>query len=289
MRGEDAVEELEKESGNVKHLSLKEVAELDPFNKRATLMRKQAEELLGGDIEGVDSFLSGINKRFKNVFGKQPAGIIEATHQNESISLDLEQILQEFVEFYKTNTIDTPPDFEDAIREIWENNRDEMQQAIEEKGFNDMLIMPAHLPLPDLHTKMTEGYTATYQGSNFTSGGSFTGAKSQNVDKPRIVLVHKTQNLEDNPELAKTRNITGEDALKTELLTLEDYLVFQRKYFKETGKHLDEKGSTWLRTLAGSRLVSASWDPGVRQVRVHACALGFQDVHLGARPSRSFF
>jgi hypothetical protein len=34
-----------------------------------------------------------------------------------------------------------------------------------------------------------------------------TKAKSQNVDQIRIVLVHKIQNLKDDPELAKTLNI----------------------------------------------------------------------------------
>src|SRR3989344_7063354 len=45
MRGADAIEELKAESGNIKHLNFKDVAELDPFNKRALLMRKQAEDL----------------------------------------------------------------------------------------------------------------------------------------------------------------------------------------------------------------------------------------------------
>ena len=46
LRGDVAVEKLKKESGNVKHLTLKDVAELDPFNKRAELLKKLAEELL---------------------------------------------------------------------------------------------------------------------------------------------------------------------------------------------------------------------------------------------------
>src|SRR3990167_2135643 len=38
MRGASAIEELQTESGNIKHLNFKEVAELDPFNKIALLM-----------------------------------------------------------------------------------------------------------------------------------------------------------------------------------------------------------------------------------------------------------
>ena len=290
MRGDEAIEELKKESGNVKYLSFKEVAELDPFNTRATHMRKQAEDLLGPEAGGKDQFLANADKRFKKLFGgKSSVKTIEATYKQELIALDLEQKLKEFIDFYKINKLDTPPDFEDSIREIWENNIDNIQKAIEESGFNDVLLMPADLSLPDLHAKMTEGYAATYEGDNFKSGGSFAGAKSQNVDKPRIVLVHKVQNLKDNPELAKTLNIKGEDALKSEILTLEDYLVFQRKYFEETKKHLDEDGYTWLATKSGARFVDADWNPSYGQLGVNANDADDQSGALGARPSRSFF
>ena len=291
MRGEDAIQELKTESGNIKHLNLKEIAELDPFNKRATLMRKQAEELLGSEVEGIDPFLTNINKKFKKVFGKQSSvEVIETTYNKESITLDLEQKIQEFIDFYKTNKIDTPADFEDSIREIWENNIDDIQKAIEENGFNEILLMLANIPLSDLNSKMTEGYKAkTWESSNFTEGGGFARAKSENTDKPRIVLVHKVQNLKDNPELAKTLNVKGQDLKLDQILTLEDYLVFQRKYFQETGKHLDENGWTWLATKSGARLVIADWYPSDEQVDVGAYDLGDRYEALGARPSRSFF
>jgi len=82
----------------------------------------------------------------------------------------------------------------------------------------------------ELKDKMTmeSGY---YTGSNFDKGGGFAGAVSQNADKSRLILVHKTQNLKDRPELKKTLNIKGKDVKLEEALTLEDYLVFQKKYF----------------------------------------------------------
>ena len=172
----------------------------------------------------------------------------------ENISFSLEEKLKEHIAFYKKTKLDLPPDFEDSIREIWENNLDEIQKAIEENGFNEMLLVPGNISLTELNSKMTKGYTTTCQSSNFKDGGSFAGAKSQNVDKPRIVLVHKIQNLEDNPELAKTLNIKVQDVKLDEILTLEDYLVFQRKYFEENGKHLDEVSTTWLATKLGARL-----------------------------------
>jgi len=291
MRGADAVEELKTESGNEKHLNFKEVAELDPFNKRALLMGKLAEDLLEGGATEKDQFLTASNKRFNKIFGKHSSvETIEATYKQESINLDIEKKIDEFISFYQQNKIDLPPDFEENIREIWSRNVDEIKESIEQNGFNDILLMPGNISLTDLNAKMTEGYKAeTWESSNFTEGGGFAGAKSENVDKPRIVLVHKTQNLKDNLELAKTLNIKGQDVKLDEILTLEDYLVFQRKYFKETGNHLDEVGATWLATYSGAHLVGAYWRPSVEQVRVDAVDLGLPNGLLGARPSRSFY
>jgi len=42
------------------------------------------------------------------------------------------------------------------------------------------------------------------------------------------------------------------------ILTLDDCLVFQRKYFEETTKHLDEDGWTWLTTKSGACLARRS-------------------------------
>lgn len=207
----------------------------------------------------------------------------------ENIAFSLEEKLEENVNLYKKNKLDLPPNFEDSIREIWENNLNEIQKAIEKNGFDEMLFVPGGIPLTELNTKMTEGYNATYESDNFKEGGAFAGAKSQNVDKTRIVLVHKTQNLKDRPELKKTLNIKGQDVKPDETLTLVDYLAFQRKYFEETGKHLDEDGWTWLATYSGARLVDAGWDPREGRVAVNARVLGYLYGNLGARPSRSFF
>jgi hypothetical protein len=207
----------------------------------------------------------------------------------ENITFSLEEKLRESLDLYKKTNLELPPNFEDQIKEIWENNIEEIQKAIEESGFDEMLLVPGNIALTELNSKMTEGYKATYESSNFEEGGSFAGAKSPNVDKTRIVLAHKTQNLADRPELSKTLNILGKDVKMDKTLTLEDYLIFQRKFFEETKKHLDEDGWTWLATNSGARLVYADWDPSISQVYVNADALDSQHEYLGARPSRSFF
>jgi hypothetical protein len=296
MRGDEAVEELQMYSGMVKHLTLKEIAELDPFGKRAELLRGQAEALLGNESIGEDPFLTGLNKRMEKIFGKEKKGYdpeisTSYTHpdgKKEIITLDLEAKLQEFISFYHKTKVDLPPDFENTIIDIWNKNQSDIEKAIEQDGFDDLLLIPGNIPLTDLKDKMTmeNGY---YTGSSFDQGGGFAGAVSQNVDKPRLILVHKTQNLKDRPELKKTLNTKGQDVKPDQALTLEDYLVFQRKYFEETGKHLDEDGWTWLATKSGARLVYSCWDPGVHRLRVDASGVGAQDDDLGVRPSRCFF
>jgi len=134
--------------------------------------------------------------------------------------------------------------------------------------------------------KMENG---NWESDNFKAGGSFAGAVSQNVDKPRLILVHKTQNLKDRPELKKTLNTKGQDVKMDQALTLEDYLIFQRKYFEETGKHLDEDGWTWLTTKTGARFVSSDWGPAHHKLYVSANDLDYRHDNLCVRPSRCFF
>jgi len=295
LRGDDAVDELRKESGNIRHLSLKEVAELDPFQKRKELLTQQAEALLGDEGHKKDPFLNNLNKRKDKLFGKEKKNKFSLsptyTHpdgKQETITMDIETELADFISFYQKTGIDLPPDFEDTIRDIWDKNQAEIEQAVEQNGFDTMLIIPPTTNLPDLAEKMKMG-NGYFTSSNFDAGGGFAGAVSQNTDKPRILLVHKTQNLKDRPELKQTLNIKGQDVKLDQSLTLEDYLVFQRRYFEETQKHLDEDGWTWLATKSGARLVYSDWNPGNDELYVHARGLGYQNGHLGVRPSRCFF
>jgi hypothetical protein len=292
-----AIEELQKESGAVKHLTLKEVAMLDPFGKRAEMLKGQAEALLGDEnAEKGDDFSKNMRKKMGKLFGKEKKDQIseisaEYTHPDshkETITLDFEAKLQDFISFYQKTNIDLPADFEDTIRDIFNNNQEKIIEAIEQNGFDELLILPGNVPLTELKDKLTmeSGY---YEGSNFKEGGSFAGAVSQNADKIRLVLVHKTQNLKDRPELKQTLNIKGQDVKLDQALTLEDYIVFQKKYFEETGKHLDEVGWTWLATKAGARLVYSLWVPDARKLLVDARGLGAQRGDLGVRPSRCFF
>ena len=208
--------------------------------------------------------------------------------KKETITIELEANLEEFLSFYKKTGIDLPPDFEDAIRDIWNANQTEIEEAIEQNGFNDILVIPAIQSIEELKDKMTmeNGY---YTDSDFNNAGGFASVVSPNTDKPRLILVHNSQNLKDRPELEQTLNTKGQDVKLDQALTLEDYIIFQRKYFEETGKHLDEDGWTWLSFKVGTRLVYSHWNPGNHELYVNAFALGSQSGFLGVRPSRCFF
>ena len=179
----------------------------------------------------------------------------EYTHPDghkEQITLDLEAKLLDFISFYKKTGLDLPSDFEDTARDIWQKNQAEIEQAMRENGFDDMLIIPATPDLKELSEKMKieNGYYDHIKSSSTVQTLDGIPLISQNTDKPRIILVHKTQNLKDRPELKQTLNTKGQDVKIDQALTLEDYLVFQKKYFEETlhasggqaGKHLDEDG-----------------------------------------------
>ena len=218
--------------------------------------------------------------------------------KKETITLDVEVKLQEFTSFYQKTNIDLPPDFEDTIHDIWDRNQTEIEQSIEQNGFDDMLIIPGNIPLPDLaeKMKMEDGYYF-YQVKD-----DFSNVVSQNVDMPRIILFHHTDSL---PEINQKTgldvhlNITGADAQKlyqanpeNYLSTLEDAIILERKYFEETGKHLSDystNSAQWLPgSMVGTRLVNSVWNPDDHGLYVYAHVLTHRHGILGVRPSRCF-
>jgi len=257
-------------------------ARKEDAQKRIEILFGRAEKMKDqlDSKEQLVQFQSDLSATYTHPDGKQ-----------ENITISFEQKFQEFIDLYQRTNLDLPSDFEDSIRSIWETNQAEMEQAIREKGFDEILIIPGSIPLLELSKKMKmeDGY-----GDYINSGGKtvdiLDGANisSQNTNKPRIILVHNTQNLKDRPELEQTLKIKGKDVKPNEALSLEDYLVFQRKYFEKNQKHLDENGGTWLSTKSGSRLVSSGWFSGNRELAVYASDLALSTGDLGVRPSRCF-
>ena len=159
------------------------------------------------------------------------------------------------------------------------------------------MIIPATIKLDDaLDQEMTMGY----KKKDGTSGGPiYWGVEKKDIvsfrsSKNRIIMVHKNKarNLYDTadtlPILKKTLGEKVGSFKPEECLTIEEYLVFQRLFYEETGENLDEKGGTWLSSRAGSNVVRAFWSPDYAQVFVNANSPDYANVLIGCRLSRCF-
>jgi hypothetical protein len=219
--------------------------------------------------------------------------------KQETINLSLEAKLSDFLSFYQITNVDLPADFEDTVRDIWEKNQAEIEQAIEQNGFDDLLIIPPVADAGDLSEKMKmeKGY---WTGSNFDDGGGFAGSKSENADKPRIILFHKKTlpKIQEENGIDVHLNITAGDAKKLfeqnpdKQMNLIDFLIMERKIFAESNIHIsdyNEKSGQWLNTAAGARLVRSYWYPGHGLLSVNASDPEYRDDRLGVRPARCFF
>ena len=145
--------------------------------------------------------------------------------------------------------------------------------------------------------KMEKGY---WTGSNFDDGGGFAGSKSENADKPRIILFHKKtlSKIQEENGIDVHLNITAGDAKKLfeqnpdEQMNLIDFLIMERKIFAESNIHIsdyNEKSGQWLNTGAGARLVYSYWHPDDGELAVSALDPGSRLDNLGVRPARCFF
>ncbi len=284
QRGDkDEIKSLLKDSSKVVHLSLKEVSDLDPFGLRKKAVVDIAEQFLAPEAGIGDDFSKGMKKRLDKVLGKKSG--VEVI---EIMGLDVEKALDKYTTLFQETGIALPDDFKEQVEDIWMRNGHEIEEAIKEKGFDEMIIAPANIPLVEIaeKMKMANGY---FTGSNFDNGGGFAGAVSTGVDKPRIILVHKTQNLKDRPELKATLGVKSEDVKIDESLSLDDYIIFSKKFNIDTGKHLDEDGWTWTpRTKSGTRFVDSYWYPGFGELRVNANDADYSNSSLGCRSSRYF-
>ena len=290
---EEMIKDIEKVRDELKTaIDENDIASQKTNSKKLKEMLSEAKTLKR-KMEGVET-MEPINATYayKNEKGEEIT---------ENIEIDIEKKLEQSLSFYKYHNIDIPEDFEETIKDIWEKNREAMQEQIEKLGFDEVLIVPANIKLDDAFDKeMTKGYEKkdgkdgmpTYWG---VSKEKITS--DERSEKPRIILVHKNKarDIYKNPEvLPVLKETLGKKlgAFKPEEgLTAEEYFIFQRQYFEETGKHLDEEGYTWLGASAtdgGSRVVRAGWYPGDGQLIVSARVADYSYPSLGCRLSRRF-
>ena len=215
----------------------------------------------------------------------------------ETITMDIEKYLEKFISFYEETGVVLPPEFEETIRDIWEENQTEIQKDIEQNGFDSLLMVPGNIPLAELaeKMKMKNGY------SFYNVNGDFSNVKSQGVGEPRIILYHNATlpEIQEKYGIDVHLNITGGDAEKlfeknpnNYLRTLPDALVLERSSTKGE-KHLSDwtkRSGQWLPgSKAGARLVRSGWLPGFDWLSVNAFGPGSHVGRLGLRPSRSYF
>ena len=270
-------------------LALEEIKKKELELKKA--LRKSKRELAGetAEVENISA-----EYKYKDEKGKMV---------KETIEIDFTEKLALAVEFYKNHKIKIPADFTEVMQDVWERNREAMQEQIEKFGFDEVLIIPAGIKLDDAFDKeMTKGYKKK-DGSK--GEPTYWGIKKEDIKdddrsaQNRLILVHKNKakDLYDTPEtlpiLKETLGKKAGSFKQEEGLTAEEYFVFQRLYFEETGENLDEKGSTWLPGSrmgkeAGSLVVRADWGPDDAQVVVNANSPGLSYDYVGCRLSRCF-
>lgn len=274
----------------------KEKAEADKFLEKTAeevrglkaSLRKAKREILGESFEPVIS----AKYKYKDESGKETV---------ENIEIDFEQKLDIALKFYKEHGVPVPVDFVEQMKDAWEENKDEMQKQIEKFGFDEVLIIPANLKIDDAFDKeMTKGYK---KKDGKTGEPTYWGIKKEDIksdarsSQDRMILVHKNKarDLKEAtgilPILKETLGKKGGDFKPEEGMTIEEYFVFQRAYFEETGEHLDGgEGVTWLPgSRVGSQVVHACFLPGVARVSVGADDPDGADPRVGCRPSRCFF
>ncbi len=216
------------------------------------------------------------------------------------LRFDLDRKIEEFMAFYAATGVAVPENFWRDIRLIWVRNLVAIQEALDEMDFDEILLIPPITDLADLAEKMKTTAKGHHLGvsscveSEWERLGGWSRIQSPHLNQKRIVLVHKdrAQNLSDRPELANTKAIFGRDVDFGNAMSLEEYLIFQKRYSEDTnGLHLDsDKSQSWLaiKWLA-NRIIFADWQTDNNQLYLWASSPDDRYQDKGYRPCRRFF
>jgi MoxR-like ATPase len=270
----------------------------------------EAEKLLDKTEEEIRAMKSALRKSKREISGESFDSTISTEYKYidekgkevvENIEIDFEAKVESAVKFYKKHGIEMPVSFWEQMKDIWEENRDAMEEQIERFGFDEILIVPANIKINDPFDKeMTNGYKKK-DGSK--GDLTYWGVKKEDIKSDarsgqnRIILVHKNKarDLKETtgilPILRETLGKKGGDFKPEEGMTIEEYFIFQRAYFKETGNHLDGgDGVTWLPgSRVGSEVVHACFVPVTGRVFVDALDPDYSSSFIGCRLSRCFY
>lgn len=251
------------------------------------------------------------------------------TKEKKEIILNIDEEIKYFKDFYEKHGLETEINEKEVKQIWQRNKKEIQKEMATYGYDTLLLIPEKLPSLEKLNQKLIETMkepkegrvNQTWQSANFKEGGSFAGVKNTEKPKTRIVLTKNVQNLNNDPILNVTlgkdmmqltglskeevqKRIQNQEPLELNFETtinnqkikiqsggpsLEEYLIFQRKYFEKNKKHLDEWGWTWLSgSLSGSRVVLSSWCPDDRQINIHAYSPGDSSGISGIRLFRSF-
>src|SRR3989339_1484429 len=152
----------------------------------------------------------------------------------------------------------------------------------------------------ELHELMSEGYKSkTYYSGNYNDDGGI-GASLDSRKGLRIVIARKAKELIDDEKLNETMGKSIDDLeAKGGLfekygvggMTEAEHLIFQRRYFEETNKHLDETRWTWLaasRRPRSGRVPDGYWNAGFERLSFFSHTTDDRRDGRGCRLAGSF-
>jgi len=152
----------------------------------------------------------------------------------------------------------------------------------------------------ELHELMSEGYKeATYYSGNYDDDGGI-GASVDSRKGLRIVMARKAKELTDDEKLNETvgksiDDLEAKDGLFEKYgvggMAEAEYLIFQRVYFQDTGKHLDVKFYTWFAASSrprSGRVPYGHWSPDFERLSFYSSDPDFQNDDQGCRLAGSF-
>ena len=179
------------------------------------------------------------------------------------------------------------------------------EEEIDEKTKKKVKVKRLQLKKPaehykELHELMSEGYAdKTFYGGNYDDDGGI-GASVDKRHGLRIIMSKKAQELTEDKKLELTMGKSIDDleakggifeTLGVGGMTEAEYLIFQRVYYKETGKHLDVKLYTWFAASSrprSGRVPYGGWDPGSGRLSFSSAGPGSRGDYRGCRLAGSF-
>ncbi|OGF34138.1 hypothetical protein A2482_00015 [Candidatus Falkowbacteria bacterium RIFOXYC2_FULL_48_21] len=178
-------------------------------------------------------------------------------------------------------------------------------EEVDEKTKKKVKVKRLQLKKPaehykELHELMSEGYKGkTLYGGNYGEDGGVGASKDKRTGL-RIIMSKQVQEVTEDEKLKLTMGRSIDDleakggifeTLGVGGMTEAEYLIFQRVYYKETGKHLDVKLYTWFAASSrprSGRVPCGDWDPGDQRLHFHSNDPDYQNDFRGCRLAGSF-